>query len=336
MFRRPSRLVALTALSGLIQLAVFREAIVQAAGAPAAHLPGADAASAASANLVLNGSNEAALAGGEIPGWDEVVGTQWSQAGDASYSQDGDYHFWAGNVANGELKQDIDVSAHAALIDAGLQSFSFGGWVRSVPQNPPDSTRIKVEYRHLVDVPLYTYDSGEIQNPGNWMQLADSHAAPIGTRTIRIRLIAKRYVGTSNDGYFDNITLVADDPQAFVDLGSGLPGSSGVPTLAGNGTLAAGSSGSLDLSGAAPLAFTNLFVSLSNTPTPFKGGTLSTVPVALQLPVGTFLTGSWTMPWSNWPAGIPTGFQWYFQVAVVDAAAPEGVAISNLLGATQP
>ena len=110
----------------------------------------------------------------------------------------------------------------------------------------------------------------------------------------------------------------------------------GVPALAGTGTLVGSSSGAIMLTHAAPFALSEMFVSLANTPTPFKGGVLNTVPIAFQLPVGTFFTGSWTLPWSAWPAGIPAGSLLYFQVAVSDAAAPKGVAISNLLRATQP
>ncbi|HEX5010547.1 MAG TPA: FG-GAP repeat protein [Planctomycetota bacterium] len=138
--------------------------------------------------------------------------------------------------------------------------------------------------------------------------------------------------GTDNAG----AAYVFHPIQPFNKLGGGLPGVSGVPLLNGTGTLDAGSAGSLTLANAAPFTLTMLFVSLTDTPTPFKGGTLSTVPIAFQLPVGTFFTGSWTLPWSAWPSGVPSGTLLYFQVGVSDAGAVKGVAISNLLKATQP
>jgi hypothetical protein len=90
------------------------------------------------------------------------------------------------------------------------------------------------------------------------------------------------------------------------------------------------------LSQAPNFAPTLFLASLANSPTPFKGGTLSALPPVLQLMVPTFLSGSWTLPWSGWPPGLPPGFEIYFQVAVADPAAVQGVSISNLLRATQP
>lgn len=320
----------------IICLALLRPVCAQsAASAVMICFPGAEAA-ASSANLVQNPGNDEPLVNGEIPGWFEAVGTQWTQDGDSNSSQSPQFYFYSGSVAQAELWQDIDVTEWAPLIDAGVQSFSFSGWVRSFPQNPPDSTRIKVEYRHAVDVALYTYDSTEIQNAGNWKELTDTHVAPIGTRTIRIKLITKRYVGNSNDAYFDSISLVANGVQPFEDLGGGLAGAAGVPALAGHGTLTAGSAGSIELSGAVPLAFTNLLVSLANASVPFKGGTLSAVPPMVQVPVSTLPDGSWLLPWSTWPSGIPSGFEWFLQVVVIDPSAPEGFAISNLVRGSQP
>ncbi len=124
--------------------------------------------------------------------------------------------------------------------------------------------------------------------------------------------------------------------QPWKKLAGGLAGISGVPNLEGVGTLDAASSGALTLANAASFAFSVLFVSFTTTPVPFKGGVLGAFPIAFQLPVGTFFTGAWTLPWSAWPSGIPPGFALYFQTAVSDATAPHGVAISNLLKATQP
>ena len=62
------------------------------------------------ATLITNGSNEDALVGGEIPGWTEVVGTNWTQRGSSPPPFDGNFYFFAGNGATAELAQLIDVS----------------------------------------------------------------------------------------------------------------------------------------------------------------------------------------------------------------------------------
>lgn len=122
----------------------------------------------------------------------------------------------------------------------------------------------------------------------------------------------------------------------WTDLGSGLAGVSGVPSLVGTGTLVPGSAGDLTLTNAAPLKFAVLFVSFASTPTPFKGGTLVTVPPLLGIGFTTSGTGGLLLPWASWPAGLPTGTALFFQCAIVDAAAPVGVSLSNALKAVTP
>ena len=61
-------------------------------------------------------------------------------------------------------------------------------------------------------------------------------------------------------------------------MGSALAGVTGDPLLVGTGTLADGSSNSAKLSNAAPSATAGLFLALSSTPVPFKGGTLLPSP----------------------------------------------------------
>ena len=121
----------------------------------------------------------------------------------------------------------------------------------------------------------------------------------------------------------------------WTDLGGGLAGAAGVPALKGTGTLAAASAGTLELSGAAPLAPALLLVSLANTPTPFKCGTLVTVPILFQLALPTSAAGQLNLGWGSWPGGL-SGASVYFQCAVGDAGAPCGAAISNALRGDVP
>jgi FG-GAP repeat len=120
-------------------------------------------------------------------------------------------------------------------------------------------------------------------------------------------------------------------------LGGGLAGAAGIPNLAGTGTLAPGTPGSLLITDAAPAAPCMLFFSLVSVSVPFKGGTLSAFP-----PLATFLlvtgpAGGVQLPWLAWPASLPPGLELYFQLAVQDTGALHGAAISNLLqGLTQP
>ncbi|HEX5009552.1 MAG TPA: hypothetical protein VFY71_04050 [Planctomycetota bacterium] len=147
--------------------------------------------------------------------------------------------------------------------------------------------------------------------------------------------------GAPNDGPVQALgigsTYIYDLPFVpWTDLGFGLAGVDGIPMLHGSGSLVAGSSGGLALSLAQPSAPSLLFASLADTPAPFKGGVLHTLPPLAQVPLATSASGGWTLPWASWPAGIPAGLELYFQAAVSDTAALHGVSLSNVLKATQP
>jgi hypothetical protein len=138
----------------------------------------------------------------------------------------------------------------------------------------------------------------------------------------------------SDSGSAYLFTLDGCNPSPFTDVGFSLAGVNGPPVLTGTGTLLPASPCSLNLSAAAPLAPAVLFVSLVGTPVPFKGGVLKTTPVLLQVDLATNGVGAIALPFV-WPLGAnPLTF--YVQVAIADAAAIQGVALSNALRADAP
>ncbi len=167
----------------------------------------------AQANLILNPSNEAALVGGEIPDWVERSGsgysTNWTQRATNPTALDGTYYFFAGTGTLAELYQDIDVTAYAAGIATGAQLFNFSGFVRGYISGD-DTSRIIIEYRDSTQTVLEFFDSGELLFRDSWEEVIDARFAPAGTETIRVRLIADRYSGSNNDGYFDNLSLTTN------------------------------------------------------------------------------------------------------------------------------
>jgi hypothetical protein len=133
----------------------------------------------------------------------------------------------------------------------------------------------------------------------------------------------------------DIIVIRASAASAFSDLGSGLAGISGIPHLAGMGTLAPGSACSLSLTSAAASKPALLFGALTSLPAPFKGGTLVATPATFTIPLATGASGTLLLPFS-WPSGVPSTTALYFQYAIQDAAAPKGVSLSNALKAVTP
>jgi len=108
-----------------------------------------------------------------------------------------------------------------------------------------------------------------------------------------------------------------------------------VPALAGSGTLVASTPGTIALAAAAATAPAALLLSLGSSPVPFKGGTLLAFPPLAQFGLVTNAAGAFTLPFTT-PAKLPPALGLVFQVLVLDAAAVNGVSLSNGLAATTP
>lgn len=157
-------------------------------------------------NLVVNPGSEV---NPTVVGW-TLVSCHWINGAERP-AHGGSYHFYAGgaDASSCELYQDINVSAFAASIDAGLSTFNFSAWMRSYSGSFGvfnDRGRALVEYRDASSAVLSTYDTG-LQGSTSWVQYSDARLAPAGTRTIRIRLISDATINSDSDGYFDDISL---------------------------------------------------------------------------------------------------------------------------------
>ena len=141
--------------------------------------------------------------------------------------------------------------------------------------------------------------------------------------------------GGSGDSFLARWAGCPVEPSPWHFEGYALAGVAGPPLLAGTGTLATGSPGTLALTHAKPSAFTVLFISLAGATAPFKCGTLVPVPVSLQIPLFTNGAGNLPLGWAAWPGGL-AGLSLHFQYAVQDPAALCGVALSNALRADVP
>jgi hypothetical protein len=189
-------------------------------------------AKVSSQNLIVNPSAE--LGDPTSVGWTNVSmgltgascysNTGWRILGNQSgfpIAQNGSYYFFAGcSSAAGstfEVKQDINVSANASLIDLGWDAFSFSGYMEVYTQSPADQAQMIVEYRNAANTTvLGSYNTGLTSNQGTWTFYSHTTTAPVGTRIIRIRLLAVVNTGPSIDAYFDNLSLVTSIPLSVI------------------------------------------------------------------------------------------------------------------------
>jgi len=121
----------------------------------------------------------------------------------------------------------------------------------------------------------------------------------------------------------------------WTNLGNGLAGTNGIPSLAGSGPLTAGSATSVALTQGKPGAGAAFVVGLSAINAPFKQGVL--VPQLDNLVLLPALSGTGAVALNfKWPGTLPSVFSLYWQVLVSDPVAPAGFALSNALKSTTP
>ena len=164
-------------------------------------------------NLIYNGGAEIAIGDTMPAGWTQVAGN-WKSIidTDGSYApaEEGYRLFFSGKDSLGILQQDVNIASYSMAVDAQKINVIFNGFVRSHDQHPADQSRILVQ---CLDVSktnvLFEFDSDTISSIGVWKEVADTFIAPLGTRFLRVQLIATRRSGVDNDGYFDNLCLYA-------------------------------------------------------------------------------------------------------------------------------
>jgi RHS repeat-associated protein len=189
---------------------------------PPAANAGPDQTATLNADLLRNPGAESELVGGEVPNWTEVQGSSWTRVSESAGgppARFGRYTFNAGSQADAELRQDVDLRAFSLGINDGTLQFTWKAFIRSLPEAAPDGGTVIVEYRDALNQnTIASLNSGEITTTGVWQETEDTRVPPAGTGFMRIRLIAQRHTGATNDVFFDGLTLRAEGPVAAVLL----------------------------------------------------------------------------------------------------------------------
>ncbi len=163
--------------------------------------------------ILVNNSCEWTIPGEGIPTWTQAIATTWTPRGANPDPLHGNYYFFAGASGGAELRQDIDISVAADSIDAGVQSIMFYGWFRSFNQNPRDTAFAILEFWNSdLTALLWSDSTTKFYQHDAWLQDSLGGIVPIDTRWVRLRLRSKRGSGTNNDGYMDNLSLMANPP----------------------------------------------------------------------------------------------------------------------------
>jgi hypothetical protein len=111
-----------------------------------------------------------------------------------------------------ELYQDIDVSADAVQIDAGLISYIFSGYIQTPVSPQADAGRFIVDYLDAGGAIIGTsyttaYQSFAGGSGTAWVQYMNTRTAASGTRKLRTRLQVTIATGPAINTYFDDISI---------------------------------------------------------------------------------------------------------------------------------
>ncbi len=152
-------------------------------------------------NLLLNPDAES----GDTQGWIDVDDA-WSASNDIA-PHSGNYFFWPSrlDIPYTELYQDVDMAVYSASIDAGESYFSLSGWLANWDQYPHDRATLAIEALNGSNEQIM-YLSHDHRSPV-WTKYQIEGQIPQGTLVLRVHLIATRFVGSDNDGYFDDLSL---------------------------------------------------------------------------------------------------------------------------------
>ncbi len=165
-------------------------------------------------NLLTNPDAET----GDTQGWVDSDNA-WS-ADNVITPHGGNYFFWPArlDVPYTRMYQDVDISGYVSSIDSGNAYLHLSGWLCNWDQYPHDRATLAIEVLDTNNQQLL-YLSRHHRNPV-WAYYQIESQIPIGSRTLRVYLIATRYVGSDNDGYFDDLCLEIDTnvPDIFVTI----------------------------------------------------------------------------------------------------------------------
>ncbi|HEU0095325.1 MAG TPA: PEPxxWA-CTERM sorting domain-containing protein [Rhizomicrobium sp.] len=168
-------------------------------------------------NLIVNGDAEANTVTDFTvsPGFQTLgyaFGGGFPVAGDPGVSEGGNFFFWAGNTAVTTASQLIDLSSIATAIDTGTVGYTLsallGGYLT---QN--DDAALSLSFLDTGSLTLGGGSTGIVtaadrSNLTALLERSIGGFLPTGTRSIEVLLTQRRFVGDSNDGYADNLSLV--------------------------------------------------------------------------------------------------------------------------------
>jgi|TARA_X000000950_G_scaffold171175_1_gene208642 hypothetical protein len=173
----------------------------------------------ASINKILNGDFET----GDLTGWTTTSPDPSTVLnGTFGIESFGSYFYRAGQTAFSEVVQAIDVSDLSSDIDSGVAEATLSGYLGSWSNddiivveasffNSIDEDLGNTISISAIDNPLLSSGSLGLTNDGNLETTIGD--IPVGARSIIMKIRSQRTLGSDNDGYADNLSIVVSVPE---------------------------------------------------------------------------------------------------------------------------
>ena len=173
----------------------------------------------ASINLILNGDFET----GDLTGW-TTTSPDPSVVLNGTFEIEsfGSYFYRAGQTPFSEVEQTIDISDLSSGIDSGVAVATLSGYLGSWSND--DIVVVEASFFNstaedlgntisisAIDNPLLS--SGSLGLTGNGNLETTIVDIPVGARSIIMKIHSERTLGSDNDGYADNLSIVVSVPE---------------------------------------------------------------------------------------------------------------------------
>ena len=126
--------------------------------------------------------------------------------------------FFYGNIfaANSQISQVADVSSAATAIDSGGVTYNLSGWLGGLGTQG-DNAKVVALFLSSSGAQLGTAQIGPVtpadrNNTTELLQRTATGPVPVGTRSMKIQVIATYAVGGGTDGYADDLSLTISAP----------------------------------------------------------------------------------------------------------------------------
>ena len=241
---------------------------------------------AQSGNLLVNGGAET----GDMTGWTDPTGHGFQAVHATTLSYvgvvEGNWAFWAGDTGpvgpwDHEVYQDVDVSAWAPDIDAGLVHWCFKAYLYSRNLDGfEEKARVVLEWYDGAGGLLATWSTPD--PPLHWNAYYTNQGTdqvPVATRRIRCRMLGTRSGGANTDALLDGLHLELSG-LPFVYCTAKVNSQGCTPLMASSGTPSKSDPNPFTLSAAQVINNKNgiLFYGYAPFGLPFQGGTLCVQP----------------------------------------------------------